>query len=95
MLITSTSALSDELCSGFFPYSLIKLLGDQPFRGVPSKDTCVCFCEAENSLYLLSAKYQGGGFPEDKHKSPNKAGASAIHPPGQGAPSLREGLWSE
>lgn len=53
MLITSTSALSDELCSGFLPCSLIKLLGHQPFRGAPSKDTCVYFCEAGNSLCLL------------------------------------------
>lgn len=70
MRITSTSALSDELCSGFFPCGLIKLLGHQPFQGAPSMDSCVCFCAAKNSLCLLSAKDRGGASQKVENTTP-------------------------
>lgn len=74
MCFTSTSALSDEVCSGSFPCRLIKLLGHKPFRGRRPR-TIICICEAKNSLCLLSAKGQGVGLPEGgEHNSSNRNG---------------------
>lgn len=63
MCFTSTSALSDEFCAGSSPFSLIELLGHQPFCGC-CPGTAVCVREAESRLCSLHAKDEGAGSLE-------------------------------